>query len=82
MLMMAKPRKAHKDEDPNQVYWFEDGDRLGRLYEYCKQDVEVERELFTRLQPLSPAEQALWMLDATINRARILHRSRLGGGCT
>ena len=35
MLMMAKPRKPHKDEDPNRVYWFEDQDRLGRLYEYC-----------------------------------------------
>ena len=68
MLMMSKPRKAHQDEDPNQVYWFEDPDRLGRLYEYCQQDVEVERELFTRLQPLSPSEQALWSLDATINQ--------------
>ena len=36
MLMMSKPRKPHKDEDPNQLYWFEDQDRLGRLYEYCK----------------------------------------------
>ena len=68
MLMMAKPRKARGDEDPNRVYWFEDQDRLGRLYEYCQQDVETERELFTRLQPLSPSEQALWVLDATINQ--------------
>ena len=68
MLMMAKPRKARGDEDPTGVYWFEDGDRLGRLYEYCQQDLETERELFGRLQPLSPAEQALWVLDATINQ--------------
>ena len=61
MLMMARPRKAHKDEDPG-IYWFEDSDRLGRLYEYCQQDVETERELFKRLPPLSPAEQALWIL--------------------
>ena len=67
MLMMSKPRKAHKDEDPNQIFWFQDPDRLGRLYEYCQADVEAERELFTRLQPLSPSEQALWVLDATIN---------------
>ena len=65
MLMMAKPRKGG---DPKQVVWFDDPDRLGRLYEYCRQDVETERELFTRLQPLSPAEQALWELDAIINQ--------------
>ena len=68
MQMMARPRKARKDEDPNQIYWFEDPDRLSRLYEYCEQDVKTERELFTRLQPLSPAEQTLWALDATINQ--------------
>ena len=64
MLMMAKPRKPHKDEDPKQLYWFEDQDRLGRLYEYCQADVKSERELFARLPPLSPSEQALWILDA------------------
>ena len=68
MLMMAKPRKPHKDEDPKQLYWFEDQDRLGRLYEYCQADVESERELFARLPPLSPSEQALWILDAKINQ--------------
>ena len=59
---------AQGARDPNQVVWFDDPDRLGRLYEYCRQDVETERELFTRLQPLSPSEQALWVLDATINQ--------------
>ena len=68
MLLMTKPRKARKDEDPSRIYWFEDPDRLGRLYEYCQADVEAERELFKRLQLLSPAEQALWVLDATINQ--------------
>ena len=34
MLAMSKPRKAHKDEDPNQVYWFNDPERLQRLYAY------------------------------------------------
>ena len=67
MLMMARPRKAHKDEDPG-VYWFDDPDRCARLHEYCLQDVGTERELYTRLPPLSSSEQALWILDATINR--------------
>ena len=42
-------------------------ERLDRLYDYCRQDVEVERELYERLPPLSPAEQALWVLSNQIN---------------
>src|SRR5262249_23877459 len=41
---------------------------LQRLYEYCCQDVEVERELYSRLPPLSPAEQAIWELSNKINQ--------------
>jgi hypothetical protein len=58
MHQMSKPRHAHKDEDPDQVYWFDDHDRLGRLYDYCRQDVEVEREIHDRLPALSSVEQA------------------------
>jgi DNA polymerase len=68
MLMMSKPRKPRKGEDPNGIYWFEDPDRLARLYEYAEADLACERELFQRLQPLSPSEQALWTLDAVINQ--------------
>ena len=53
MHQTSKPRRAHKDEDPDHIYWLEDQDRLDRLYEYCRQDVEVERELYSRLPPLS-----------------------------
>ena len=67
MHQMSKPRRAHKDEDPAGTYWFEDPERLDRLYSYCKQDVEVERELFERLPPLSPAEHVLWTLSCQIN---------------
>jgi DNA polymerase len=67
MLMMSKPRRPHIDEDPNGLYWFEDDARLQRLYEYCKQDVEVERELYQRLRPLHAGEQQLWVLDRRIN---------------
>jgi hypothetical protein len=34
---------------------------------YCKRDLEIEREITWRLQPLSDAETALWQLDAVIN---------------
>jgi DNA polymerase bacteriophage-type len=67
MHQTSKPRKAHKDENPRNIYWFDDQERLDRLYAYCKQDVEVERELFGRLLPLPPAEQALWELSSRIN---------------
>jgi DNA polymerase len=67
MHQMSKPRRARKDEDPAGVYFFDDQERLQRLYDYCRQDVEVERELYYRLPPLSAAEQTLWVLSCTIN---------------
>ena len=67
MHQTSKPRRAHKDEDPSQVYWFDDDARLQRLSAHCKQDVEVERELYNRLPPLSPAEQSRWELSCKIN---------------
>jgi len=63
MHQLSKPRRARKGEDVDQVHWFDDDDRLQRLYEYCRQDVEVERELYGRLPPLSASEQALWELS-------------------
>jgi DNA polymerase len=68
MHQMSRPRRPHKDEDPAGTYWFDDQDRLDRLYAYCAQDVEIERELFMRLPPLPPAEQALWLLNSQINQ--------------
>ena len=67
MMQMAKPRRPRKGEDPDIVYWHDDMERRLRLQEYCRRDVEVERELFKRLPPLSPDELALWQLDATVN---------------
>jgi DNA polymerase len=67
MHQLAKPRRPRKDEDPAGTYWFNDLERLRRLYEYCRQDLEVERELHDRLPPLSAAEQMLWVLSSQIN---------------
>jgi DNA polymerase bacteriophage-type len=67
MHLTSKPRRPHKDEDPKQIYWFEDPERLNRLYSYCERDTEVERELYDRLPSLSPTEQALWILSSKIN---------------
>jgi DNA polymerase len=66
MHQMSKPRRARKGE-PAGTYWYDDPERLDRLYEYCKQDTEVERELHGRVPLLSPAEHALWVLSNQIN---------------
>lgn len=61
MMQMAKPRK----KDP--LTWWDVDEKKERLYAYCKQDVEVERQLEKRLLPLSKTELALWHLDQKIN---------------
>jgi DNA polymerase bacteriophage-type len=68
MHQMSKPRRVRQGEDPSGTYWFDDPDRLQRLHAYCRQDVQVERELFTRLPPLAPTEQALWILSNKIKQ--------------
>jgi DNA polymerase len=68
MHQTSKPRRPRQGEDPANVYWFEDPDRVNRVYGYCRQDVEVERELHDRLPALSPTEQALWILSSQINQ--------------
>ena len=64
MMQLAKPRKV--DEDGS-VTWWDDPTKLQILYDYCKQDVEVERALHKRLRELSEDEQQLWFLDQRIN---------------
>jgi DNA polymerase bacteriophage-type len=68
MKQMARPRKPRAGEDPAGIYWHDDHEKLEALHAYCRQDVEVERELFHRLPPLADSEQALWVLDQLINQ--------------
>lgn len=42
------------------------------LYDYCKQDVEVERELNKEVRDLHPDELKVWQLDQTINARGIM----------
>ena len=67
MLMMSKPRRPRKDEDPLSVLWWNDEERRQRLYSYSRQDVEVERELYQVLQPLTNEELTIWQLDMRVN---------------
>jgi DNA polymerase len=68
MMQMCRPREVKPD---GTLVWWSEPDKLQRLYEYCKQDVRVERELDKRLMPLSQSEQALWVLDQKINNRGI-----------
>ena len=62
MLRMARPRST------NPTRWWDEPEKLARLYAYCQQDVRVERELHKRLMPLSDTERKVWLLDYKINQ--------------
>lgn len=83
MLQLSQPRKGPhpacrnchgSGEDHGRTcgcveFWTEGfaAEKFEKLYAYCKQDVEVERQLYKRLIPLSPVEQRVWLLDRKIN---------------
>ena len=71
MKQLAQPRKPRKDEDPTQVYWRDESERLAMLYEYNRIDVEITAEIVKRLGFIPPQEQAVWQLDAIVNRRGI-----------
>lgn len=64
MMRMARPRKVEKD---GTVTWWNEPERVARLVEYCKVDVEVERQIDHVLPELSERERILWHLDYRIN---------------
>jgi DNA polymerase bacteriophage-type len=67
MLQLSQPRRIL--EDGVVVWWTpeEFPEKYQELYDYCAQDVAVERELDKRLVQLPPAERKLWVLDQEIN---------------
>jgi DNA polymerase len=67
MRKMSRPRRPHKDEDPDGIYWVDGPELRERLYQYGKHDVLTERAAYRRLAPLAQSEQELWELDAIIN---------------
>lgn len=57
MLQMSRPRK-------DGTYWHDvDSSKYDRLCDYCKQDVETERDIANQLPDLPSSEQALWQID-------------------
>ena len=65
MLRMSRPRSFKPNGTP---IWWDESEKLARLYAYCRQDVRVERELEKRLMPLSEKERKVWLLDYKINQ--------------
>lgn len=61
MLKMSKPRKARKDEDPDQIYWHEDPADMERLGLYCDRDVEAERGLDKVLARMTKYQRGQWL---------------------
>lgn len=63
MLLLCKPREDGRLWQPA-----DDPAKFQILYDYCKQDVVVERALHARMLELAPNEQRLWVLDHQINQ--------------
>lgn len=68
MLQLSQPREILFDGSP---VWYEPEthpEKFKKLYDYCAQDVEVERALYKRLLKLSERERQVWLLDYKINQ--------------
>jgi len=65
LLMLQLARRRY-----NGTFWTpeQNPEKFEKLFAYCKQDVEVERELDARMMHLSSKEQALWVMDYKINQ--------------
>jgi DNA polymerase len=74
MLRMAKPRATLPD---GTHIWWDDEERLHRLYEYCRQDVRTEQAIAARLQRLSDYEINVWRMDQRANDRGVLVDVRL-----
>lgn len=71
MLKLCKPRKPRKGEPKDAILWHEDVADLAGQFEYCKRDVETERDVWRKLPPLRPEERETWELDQAINDAGV-----------
>lgn len=69
MMQMARPRS--KDHATGELTWWNLPEKIERLVQYCKTDVEAERALEKKLRPLNPTEREVWLLDCRINQRGI-----------
>ena len=64
MQKLCRPRSVNPD---GELVWWDGPEELARLYSYCKDDVESERELWKRVRRLTPHERRVFLLDQLIN---------------
>ena len=64
MLQYCQPKDI---DGAGKIVWWDDPAQLQKIFDYCKQDVEVERSLGKRMMKLSHYEQGVWELDQKIN---------------
>lgn len=64
MLQMAKPRKI---DDDGTIIWWDVDEKRESLYEYCRQDVVVERAIARKIRRLPAVERETYLLDQLIN---------------
>ena len=69
MMKLSKPRKPTKN---NSAIWNEDIADFEKLYDYCIDDVIVEREIDKALPNLNKVEREVWLLDQKINMKGVL----------
>jgi DNA polymerase len=74
MLRMSKPRTVQSD---GTLTWWNTPDRVAKLIDYCKQDVVVERAIAAKVQRLTDAERAVYLLDQKINDRGVQIDTRL-----
>lgn len=64
MLQVSKPRRI---EDDGTIVWWEDADKLERLYAYCQDDVRTEMAIAEQVERLSDRERTLYLMDQMVN---------------
>lgn len=64
MLKLSKPKKPSK-KDPSTRH--QNKEDLERLLQYCKADIEAEKELLLKLPSYHPLERKTWELDQKMN---------------
>lgn len=64
MMQLCAPREVKPD---GTIVWWQDAEKMERLFKYCRQDVRVERMIGKRMLKLSSFEKKIWMLDQKIN---------------
>jgi DNA polymerase len=67
MLRLCKPNPQTK----RRIAYDEEPERFERMYDYCKNDVEVERAIYKATPLLSEAEEVVWRYDQRLNRRGI-----------